>query len=160
MLAATARAVAESSGLVHVPEEDHEARGTAWQVLESPYVRVFESFPDKARERVVDLEASVADSAETSAALAPVREALTRVERHVDRIDRERVDQAAVEERPLIALVVGKVGSCRLDAAVSEASGVHPRQRATAIGEFVTNYPSARFLDCGESARCQSLQHS
>lgn len=52
---ASTRAVAESSGLVHVPEEDHEARGTTWRVLESPYVRVFETFPGKARERVVDL---------------------------------------------------------------------------------------------------------
>ena len=57
---------------------------------------------DVLRDRVVDLEASVADSAETSAALAPVREALTRVERHVDRIDRERVDQFAAVREALV----------------------------------------------------------
>lgn len=57
---------------------------------------------DVLRDRVVDLEASVAGAAETSAALAPVREALTRVERHVDRIDRERVDQFAAVREALV----------------------------------------------------------
>lgn len=51
----TTRGVAESSGLIHVPEDDHEARGTAWRVLESPYVKVFDSLPAKARDRVVGL---------------------------------------------------------------------------------------------------------
>lgn len=51
----TTRAVAESSGLVHVPEDDHEARGREWKVFESPYVRTFTSFPAKARESVTDL---------------------------------------------------------------------------------------------------------
>lgn len=51
----TTRGVAESSGLVHVPADDHEAKGRSWQVLESPYVRTFESLPPKARESVADL---------------------------------------------------------------------------------------------------------
>ena len=48
------------------------------------------------RERVVDLEAAVADDAQTAAALLPLRDALGRVERQVGTLERDRVDQFAV----------------------------------------------------------------
>lgn len=48
---------------------------------------------DLLRERVVDLEAAVADDAQTAAALAPLRDALTRVERQVGVLERDRVEQ-------------------------------------------------------------------
>ncbi|CCH80372.1 DNA recombination protein RmuC-like [Nostocoides japonicum T1-X7] len=47
---------------------------------------------DLLRERVVDLEAAVADDAQTAAALAPLREALTRVEQQVGTLERDRVE--------------------------------------------------------------------
>jgi DNA recombination protein RmuC len=45
------------------------------------------------RERIVDLEASLSEDAETAAVLAPLRDALGRVERHVGTLERDRVDQ-------------------------------------------------------------------
>ncbi len=47
------------------------------------------------RERVVDLEAAVAEDAQTAAALLPLRDALGRVERQVGTLERDRVDQFA-----------------------------------------------------------------
>jgi len=47
------------------------------------------------RERVVDLEAAVADDAQTAAALAPLREALGRVEQQVGTLERDRTHQFA-----------------------------------------------------------------
>ena len=48
---------------------------------------------DVLRERVVDLEATVADDAQTAAVLAPLRDALGRVERQVGVLERDRVEQ-------------------------------------------------------------------
>jgi DNA recombination protein RmuC len=50
------------------------------------------------RERVVDLEAAVADDAQTAAALAPLREALGRVEQQVGTLERDRTHQFAALE--------------------------------------------------------------
>jgi DNA recombination protein RmuC len=53
---------------------------------------------DLLRERVVDLEAAVADDAQTAAALAPLREALGRVEQQVGTLERDRTHQFATLE--------------------------------------------------------------
>lgn len=50
---------------------------------------------DVLRERVVDLEAAVSEDAQTAAALAPLREALGRVEQQVGTLERDRVAQFA-----------------------------------------------------------------
>ena len=50
---------------------------------------------DGLRERVTDLEASLADDAETAAALAPMGETLRRVSRTVEQLERDRVGQFA-----------------------------------------------------------------
>ncbi|GAA3617518.1 hypothetical protein GCM10022199_22350 [Marihabitans asiaticum] len=39
------QALAESAGLVHVEQQDHEAKGRRWHVLESPYPRSFSRLP-------------------------------------------------------------------------------------------------------------------
>lgn len=111
----TTRAVAESSGLVHVPEEDHEARGTAWQVLESPYVRVFESFPDKARERVVDLWTRVN---EAGGAVGFVRDAT-------------RADVEQEMERRALALQSGALTGVALMSPVGDLLGIGFLRRPT-----------------------------
>lgn len=48
---------------------------------------------DVLRERVVDLEATVSDDAQTAALLGPLRDALSRVERQVSTLERDRVEQ-------------------------------------------------------------------
>lgn len=48
---------------------------------------------DLLRERVVDLEATVADDAQTAAALSPLRDALGRVEQQVQTLERDRQEQ-------------------------------------------------------------------
>lgn len=48
---------------------------------------------DVLRERVVDLEATVSDDAQTAALLGPLRDALGRVERQVSTLERDRVEQ-------------------------------------------------------------------
>lgn len=48
---------------------------------------------DLLRERVVDLEAAVSDDAQTATVLAPLRDALGRVERQVSTLERDRVEQ-------------------------------------------------------------------
>lgn len=50
---------------------------------------------DLLRERVVDLEASVAEDAQTAAALRPLGDALSRVEQHVVDLERDRTSQFA-----------------------------------------------------------------
>jgi DNA recombination protein RmuC len=47
------------------------------------------------RERIVDLEAAVSEDAQTAAILAPLREALTRVESQVGTLERDRTQQFA-----------------------------------------------------------------
>ena len=48
---------------------------------------------DVLRERIVDLEATVSDDAQTAALLGPLRDALSRVERQVATLERDRVEQ-------------------------------------------------------------------
>ena len=48
---------------------------------------------DLLRERVIDLEAAVSDDAQTANMLAPLRDALVRVERQVGTLERDRVEQ-------------------------------------------------------------------
>lgn len=48
---------------------------------------------DVLRERIVDLEATISEDAQTAALLGPLREALTRVERQVTTLERDRVEQ-------------------------------------------------------------------
>ena len=48
---------------------------------------------DLLRERVIDLEAAVSDDAQTATMLAPLRDALVRVERQVGTLERDRVAQ-------------------------------------------------------------------
>ena len=56
---------------------------------------------DLLRERVIDLEASLADDAATAAALAPLRDALGRVESQVGTLERDRTHQFAALERTI-----------------------------------------------------------
>lgn len=48
---------------------------------------------DLMRERVIDLETSISDDAQTATMLAPLRDALVRVERQVGTLERDRVEQ-------------------------------------------------------------------
>ena len=48
---------------------------------------------DLLRERVVDLESAISDDAQTATLLAPLRDALVRVERQVGTLERDRVEQ-------------------------------------------------------------------
>ena len=48
---------------------------------------------DLLRERVIDLEAAVSEDAQTATMLAPLRDALVRVERQVGTLERDRVEQ-------------------------------------------------------------------
>jgi DNA recombination protein RmuC len=48
---------------------------------------------DLMRQRVIDLEASISDDAHTATLLAPLRDALVRVERQVGTLERDRVEQ-------------------------------------------------------------------
>ena len=48
---------------------------------------------DLMRERVIDLEAALSDEAQTATMLAPLRDALVRVERQVGTLERDRVEQ-------------------------------------------------------------------
>ena len=56
---------------------------------------------DLLRERVVDLEAALSDDAQTAAALAPLRDALGRVEQQVGTLERDRTHQFAALERTI-----------------------------------------------------------
>ncbi|PRY60285.1 DNA recombination protein RmuC [Knoellia remsis] len=70
--------------------------GVAFVVLRGAYaVRAasVETERDLLRERVVDLEASLAEDLETASLLAPLRDALGRVERQVGVLERDRVEQ-------------------------------------------------------------------
>lgn len=67
-----------------------------WLTLRSVYaVRLASAHTESAllRERVVDLEASLAEDSETAALLAPLRDALGRVEHQVGTLERDRVGQ-------------------------------------------------------------------
>ncbi|HEV7195851.1 MAG TPA: DNA recombination protein RmuC, partial [Pedococcus sp.] len=56
------------------------------------------------RERVVDLEAAVADDAQTAAALAPLRDTLGRVEHQVGILERDRTSQFAALETTIASV--------------------------------------------------------
>ncbi len=56
------RFVAESAGMVHVPELDHTVDEDAWQVLELPYVRVADRIPARAREAMLRMWVEVNDA--------------------------------------------------------------------------------------------------
>lgn len=56
------RFVAESSGLVHVSEDDHVAKGVDWQVFEAPAVRLPRSVTERGREAMLDLWVRVNES--------------------------------------------------------------------------------------------------
>jgi DNA recombination protein RmuC len=62
---------------------------------------------DLLRERVVDLEASLAEDMETAALLAPLKEALVRVEHHVGSLERDRMEQFG-SIRSVLARVEGE----------------------------------------------------
>jgi DNA recombination protein RmuC len=75
------------------------ARGSAAAALASARTEV-----DLLRERVVDLEAAVSDDAQTAAALAPLRDALVRVEQQVGTLERDRTSQFAALETTMAAV--------------------------------------------------------
>ena len=62
---------------------------------------------DLLRERVVDLEGSLAEDLETAALLAPLKDALSRVEGHVTELERDRAQQYG-SLRALLARVEGE----------------------------------------------------
>lgn len=139
----TTRAVAESCGLVHVPEEDHEARGASWQVLESPYVRTFTSLPSAARRSLLDLWVRVNDSGGAVGFLpgAPRGE----VEAEIARREEGLADGSA---RGIALMTPGGdlVGAAFLRASVSrlqahvrsvEALMIDPQRRGTSLGRHL-----------------------
>lgn len=68
----------------------------AWLAVRARYAALLasaETERDVLRERVVDLEATVSEDAQTAAVLAPLRDALGRVERQVGVLERDRVEQ-------------------------------------------------------------------
>ena len=70
--------------------------GLAWLALRTVYAVRLASAATEAsllRERVVDLEASLSEDSETAALLAPLRDALGRVEQQVGTLERDRVGQ-------------------------------------------------------------------
>src|SRR5829696_10101602 len=62
---------------------------------------------DLLRERVLDLETSLAEDMETAALLAPLKDALVRVETHVGSLERDRMEQFG-SLRALLARVDGE----------------------------------------------------
>ena len=62
---------------------------------------------DLLRERVLDLETSLAEDMETAALLAPLKDALLRVEHHVGSLERDRMEQFG-SLRALLARVEGE----------------------------------------------------
>ena len=62
---------------------------------------------DLLRERVLDLETSLAEDMETAALLAPLKDALVRVEHHVGTLERDRMEQFG-SLRALLARVEGE----------------------------------------------------
>jgi DNA recombination protein RmuC len=70
--------------------------GMAWLVARVLFVGRLASMSterDLLRERVIDLEATIGDDAQTATMLAPLRDALVRVERQVGTLERDRVEQ-------------------------------------------------------------------
>jgi len=70
--------------------------GGAWlvaRVLFAGHSAALATERDLMRERVIDLEAMISDDAQTATMLAPLRDALVRVERQVGTLERDRVAQ-------------------------------------------------------------------
>lgn len=63
------------------------------RVLASAHVVALTTERDLLRERVVDLESTVSEDAQTASVLVPLRDALTRVERQVTTLERDRAEQ-------------------------------------------------------------------
>jgi len=61
---------------------------------------------DLLRERVIDLEAAVSEDAQTATMLAPLREALVRVERQVGTLERDRVEQFSAVSQQLAGVTM------------------------------------------------------
>ena len=77
---------------------------------------------DLLRERVIDLEASLADDAATAAALAPLRDALGRVETQVGTLERDRTHQFAALERTIAQV---QASTASLDRQTQSLSLIH-----------------------------------
>ncbi len=74
------------------------AAGLTWWTMRMRAERdlaILETERDLLRERVVDLEAAVAEDSQTAAVLQPLGDTLSRVERHVADLERDRVSQFA-----------------------------------------------------------------
>ncbi|MBM6400036.1 DNA recombination protein RmuC [Phycicoccus sonneratiae] len=69
------------------------AAGAVGRLLHAARVASVETERDLLRERVLDLETSLAEDMETAALLAPLKDALVRVEQHVGVLERDRVEQ-------------------------------------------------------------------
>ncbi|MGL5819726.1 MAG: DNA recombination protein RmuC [Phycicoccus sp.] len=104
---------------------------------------------DLLRERVVDLETSLAEDMETAALLAPLKDALVRVEHHVGVLERDRVEQFG-SLRSLLARVEGETH--HLGRATSSLAG--SLRSSTARGAW-GEVQLRRVLEaCGMLARC------
>ena len=71
---------------------------------------------DVLRERIIDLEATVSEDAQTAATLAPLRETLSRVEQHVHVLERDRVEHYG-QLGARLAEVSSSTASLRLETA-------------------------------------------
>lgn len=74
------------------------ATGVTWWTMRMRTERdlaVLETERELLRERIVDLEAAVTEDAQTAALLAPLRDSVTRVERQVGVLERDRMAQFA-----------------------------------------------------------------
>ena len=70
---------------------------------------------DVLRERIVDLEATVSDDAQTAALLGPLRDALSRVERQVATLERDRLDMAEQAARAEVDRLKAEAARIRAD---------------------------------------------
>lgn len=90
--------------------------GLMWLVLRGTYAAQLASIGaerDVLRERIVDLEADAQAGVETAVALAPLREALSRMERQVAVLEKERAEQYGALGAQLSAVAdqAGRLGS-------------------------------------------------
>ncbi|MGL4176140.1 MAG: DNA recombination protein RmuC [Dermatophilaceae bacterium] len=104
---------------------------------------------DLLRERVVDLETSLAEDMETAALLAPLKDALVRVEQHVGVLERDRVEQFG-SLRAVLARVEGETQ--QLGRATSSLAG---SLRSSTVRGAWGEVQLRRVLEaCGMLARC------
>ncbi|MGL5866903.1 MAG: DNA recombination protein RmuC [Dermatophilaceae bacterium] len=101
------------------------------------------------RERVVDLETSLAEDMETAALLAPLKDALVRVEHHVGVLERDRVEQFG-SLRAVLTRVDGETQN--LGRATSSLAG---SLRSSTVRGAWGEVQLRRVLEaCGMLARC------